>query len=188
MSNMQEVFKRVCDWNAKRYEQEYDEALAYSLLIEELDELIEAPTAVDQLDALCDIIFVAMGCAWKTGADTVTVTVIETDNAVAIYNASIVHAPYMRHYLMANSVDAVGRFGATVQAFMTIIVAASQTMTDLGLSEDQIAEALLVVCDSNDSKSVTKTASHIKANKDKGALFIAPEPRLQRILDACKNS
>ena len=59
-----------------------------------------------------------------------------------------------------------------------------RSMWKLGLSSTQIEAAILVVCDANDTKTASKTASHIKASIDKGAGFIAPETRLQEVLDA----
>jgi|SaaInlStandDraft_3_1057020.scaffolds.fasta_scaffold45561_2 predicted HAD superfamily Cof-like phosphohydrolase len=114
---MDEV-KRICTWNAKRYEQEFNKELAMNLLREELLEFYHAKEEVDELDALLDLVYVAFGAMWK-----------------------------------------------------------------MGLSSEQIIEALKVVCNSNESKSEEKVASHVKANIDKGAGFIRPEPVLQEILD-----
>jgi predicted HAD superfamily Cof-like phosphohydrolase len=112
------VINRITYWNSLRYKQEYDNRLTYKLLDEEVEELHQAKTDVDKLDALVDILYVAVGGMWK-----------------------------------------------------------------LGLSPEQIEAAINVVCDSNDSKTAKATASHIKANIDKGEGFIRPEPRLQEILD-----
>ena len=71
-----------------------------------------------------------------------------------------------------------------LDALVDIIYIAIGGMWKMGLSAEQIEAAIHVVCDSNDSKPAKKTASHIKANIDKGAKFIPSEPRLQEILDA----
>ena len=71
-----------------------------------------------------------------------------------------------------------------LDALIDIIYIAIGGMWKMGLNAEQIEAAIHVVCDSNDSKSAKKTPSHIKANIDKGAEFIPPEPRLQEILDA----
>ena len=115
---MESFIKRVCEWNAARYEQENNRALTYRLLEEELFELKLAQTDVDDLDALIDLIYIAIGGMWK-----------------------------------------------------------------MGLNADEINAALHIVADSNDTKPAIKTASHIKANVDKGKYFIAPEPQLQQLLD-----
>lgn len=115
---MPKFIERVISWNSKRYSQIFSSALTFSLLDEENLELLDAEQAVDKVDALVDIIYVATGALWK-----------------------------------------------------------------LGLNAEQIERALMIVCDSNDSKSVAKTDPHIKANTDKGSSFIPPENRLQLILD-----
>lgn len=60
---------RICEWNAKRYKQEYNKELTYSLLKEEVNELADSETDVDTLDALVDIVYVAIGAMWKLGLD-----------------------------------------------------------------------------------------------------------------------
>lgn len=117
------VIRRIVNWNAVRYNQEYDHELTTDLIEEEYIELIKAKDPhndVDKLDALVDLVFVSIGAIWK-----------------------------------------------------------------LGLNEQQIKKALLIVCDSNDSKSISplKTASHLKANIDKGKHFVPPEKRLQELLN-----
>lgn len=112
--------KRIIDWNKARYAQEFNHELAYNLLHEELGEFLVASEDVDRLDALIDIVYVAIGAIWK-----------------------------------------------------------------LGLDEQQIRTAIHIVCSSNESKSVAKTASHIKANgTDKGPNYFKPEPFLQEVLNA----
>ena len=71
-----------------------------------------------------------------------------------------------------------------LDALVDTIYVALGAMWKLGLSSTQIEAAILVVCDANDTKTASKTASHIKASIDKGAGFIAPETRLQEVLDA----
>jgi predicted HAD superfamily Cof-like phosphohydrolase len=70
-----------------------------------------------------------------------------------------------------------------LDALIDITYVAIGAMWKLGLNSEQIEAAINVVCDSNDSKTAKATASHIKANIDKGEGFIRPEPRLQEILD-----
>jgi predicted HAD superfamily Cof-like phosphohydrolase len=115
---MKQIINRVVSWNAQRYEQEFDRLLTKNLLKEEILEFEEASQEVDQLDALVDTIYVAIGAMWK-----------------------------------------------------------------LGLNETQIQDAIFAVCDANDTKTASKTPSHIKASIDKGTGFTPPEVSLQRILN-----
>jgi len=64
------LIKDICNWNKDRYEQEFDSFLTYNLLYEEVDELYNACMAsdnIEQIDALVDIIYVAIGALWKMG-------------------------------------------------------------------------------------------------------------------------
>jgi len=75
-----------------------------------------------------------------------------------------------------------------LDALVDTVYIAIGGMWKMGLDADQIRAAIHVVCDANDSKTQIKTASHIKANIDKGPDFTAPEPQLQEILDGRTNS
>ena len=59
------LISRVCIWNYNRDNIGYDEELEYDMLYEELEEYGVARDDVDQLDALCDIVFVAIGSMYK---------------------------------------------------------------------------------------------------------------------------
>ena len=61
------LVKRIADWNELRYEQEFDRVLTVKLLIEEIAEFVSATEEVDELDALVDITYVAIGAMWKMG-------------------------------------------------------------------------------------------------------------------------
>jgi len=112
------IVRRIVNWNHARYDQILNIALTNELLKEEVHEFNIATTPVDTLDALVDIVYVAIGAMWK-----------------------------------------------------------------MGLSPGSIHDAIHAVCDANDTKSVTKTHSAVKANVDKGPRFIPPEADLQEILD-----
>lgn len=184
---MKPVIQRVIDWNALRYDQVYDKALQYELLSEEIEELNDAPTFIDRIDALCDIYFVAIGAMWKLGINpeeylanentfkinqfviksgrdaSLTVDIVELKSELAeMQEASSVH--YLAFCL------------SRIIRYVIVI------MYKLGLTMEQIEKSILIVCDSNDTKTVKKTPSHIKANVDKGVGFIPPESALKELL------
>lgn len=70
-----------------------------------------------------------------------------------------------------------------LDALVDLIYVSIGAMWKLKLNAAQIEAAILIVCDANDTKTAVKTASHIKASIDKGVGFIAPETRLQEVLD-----
>lgn len=155
------IFNRVAKWNAERYPRTYNKKLTITLLREEDRELTDAKTSVDKLDALCDIIYVACGALWKHGEDTLVVaTLAETTNWLSS---------------MQKQDD--------IMSLKAIIGTSLFQIESMGLGEGQCLKAMEIVCDSNDSKTATMTAANVKANIDKGEGFIAPEPRLQKVLD-----
>lgn len=178
------IFERVANWNSKRYDRQYDHALSVRLLEEELQEYFDANTLVDQLDAMCDVVYVAMGILWK----------IDVDNETLDYNAAESHRqtadllktntfePVYFAYAVLQQYKHDNDYPVALAAQMLITLCMTQ-MSAMGLQALESLEALLVVCDSNDSKSIKKTAAHIKANDgDKGAYFVPPEPKLKAIL------
>lgn len=178
---MQDVFTRVCKWNAARYDQDYNHELALNLLREEYQEWLEATTPVDKLDAVCDITYIAMGAIWKTGNGLSFDMMQHAYLAMEAVLDVEVSDPI---FLTAMYLD-----DATVNAqddctwlYHILAVAGAQALSS-GLSMDEYTAAMNVVCDSNDSKTIKKTASNAKANVDKGVYFIAPEARLQLIID-----
>lgn len=59
--------ERIVDWYELRTEQKQCHPLTCTLLAEEMEEFALAVKDVDRLDALADIIFVAVGAMWKIG-------------------------------------------------------------------------------------------------------------------------
>lgn len=180
---MYTVYTRVCAWNEARYKREYDKKLTISLLREEYKEYLEATTEVDQLDALCDLVYVAMGGLWKAGVPDVTQQ-IHADNASRILEVLVNEGEINPVYFIGTYLDVYEHLDNYPCALTmhSIITAACTQMTGLMLTLEQCEEAMLIVCDSNDSKAVKRTASNVKANVDKGEGFIAPEPRLKELL------
>ena len=177
---MDKIIQRVCSWNAARYEQEYNKDLALSLLAEEYKEWTDAENNVDKLDAMCDLIYVAIGVLWKIGKE-------EADWQYAAESVdSIVDVPDLAPaYFIAPllTVYELDETFSVIQVMQRIVFVAIAQMLYMGLSYDQAIEALNIVCDANDSKSIKKTASDVKANTDKGPYFRSPEPRLTKLLE-----
>jgi len=179
------VFESVCKWNAQRYDRVYDHKLSIALLEEELCEYYEAKNTVDQLDALCDTIYVAMGVLWKINVNTETLEINANDShiqAVALVDSNTLE-PVDFAYAVLTRCKYDNTYPVALAAQMLITLCTAQASA-FGLSTPEVIESLLVVCDSNDSKSIKKVAPHIKANAgDKGPYFVPPEPRLQAIID-----
>ena len=184
---MYRVIQRVNAWNEARYKREHNLALTVSLLREEQREWLEAKAPVDKLDALCDLVYVAMGALWKLDVadedldsmqdDAITIVSNQVDcNELypAMYNSTYIDVlEFDNDYPMAMSLH-------------LIITSSFTEMSGLGLDQDQCLEAMLIVCDANDSKTITKTAADTKANVDKGPYFKAPEARLEALLEEAR--
>lgn len=178
---MYRVYERVVNWNATRYERKYNKVLMVELLAEELEEWLEADNATAKLDALCDIVYVAMGAMWKEGSHPKNSDTGEAFSfACSLADcADVEPANYVAAMLSAHLNGAPAMLVTN-----RIIALAILQMYSMGLSFEDTIEAMLIVCDANDSKTIQKTASDTKANKDKGEFFRSPEPRLKELL--CK--
>tara|TARA_R110000824_G_C15233132_1_gene679113 strand:- start:29207 stop:29761 length:555 start_codon:yes stop_codon:yes gene_type:complete len=174
------VFKRVAGWNAKRYDQEYNHELTIKLLKEELSEYVEAGTPVDELDAFCDLTYLAMGGLWKMGVELDALKAVRALKAVeaTLHNGVILHPmSILSVVLLESHLDA--------EAAMYKVIGVTQLMMlSMGFNQSQCEGAMHIVCDANDTKPAKKTASDVKANVDKGSSFVAPEPRLQKLIDS----
>lgn len=135
------------------------------------------------LDALCDIQFVALGVLWKN--KTLEGTMHDRAPAAFIRVGKLVDvglppAFHIATTLVAHEHDC----GSVTDLMLDILLLSYAHMQWMGLSEDQCERCFEIVCDSNDSKSVKKTKSDVKANDgDKGPYFVAPEPKLQGVLN-----
>lgn len=174
------VFKRVAAWNAARYDQEYNHELTIKLLKEELTEYIEAGTPVDELDAFCDLTYLAMGGLWKMDVELDARTAIHALEAVeaTMHNGIVFHPMSLLGIVLSEA-----HFDPLAALYKTLGIT-QYMMLKMGFNQSQCEAAMNIVCDSNDTKPAKKTASDVKANIDKGSTFVAPEPRLQKLLDS----
>lgn len=181
------ILERVSAWNERRYPRELDLTLLCKLLREELNEWYTSEHDVHHLDAICDEIYVALGGVWKSGVEPEQ---MNTDLAFGhALSVDLMRANALGPmYLVSAVIDAIehdANFPTEVGLFTIINLALIEAQTTLELSLEQAYEACLIVCDSNDSKSVPKEKvdPSVKANIDKGSYFIAPEPRLNALLE-----
>lgn len=185
MNNLTDVYIRVAAWNKQRYDRVYNQNLAVALLREEYNEWRTDTIPVKKLDGLCDVVYVALGVVWKANIDPVMVGLAQ-QRSLATTDAIVNAFELNPGYFIGAIIDVLESEEdyPVEQAMMNIISLATAQAFSMGLNYDQFIEALLVVCDSNDSKSVKKVAADVKANAgDKGSLFVAPEPRLLAILE-----
>ena len=66
---MSDVFESIINWNKDRGLVAYNHVAQAQMLEEELNEFKEATTKHSTVDALCDLVVVAIGGIWKLGYD-----------------------------------------------------------------------------------------------------------------------
>lgn len=69
-----------------------------------------------------------------------------------------------------------------VDGLVDIIYVAIGALWKMGFNSEQIYSAIAIVCRSNNTKSITKTKSDIKANINKGNYFIPPTDAIEELL------
>lgn len=180
-------FNRVAKWNSARYNRELNVMLQHKLAHEEYTETVNAPNDVERLDGHIDQIYVAMGGLWKMNIDHAnTQYVLETSEHMCnIMTADLSYYEIMD--VIATHVEAITCTTGPRLAllFANICNFNYLALECLGYTREEANKAAEIVCDSNDSKSVKKVATDVKANDgDKGAFFIDPTPRLQVLVDA----
>lgn len=196
---MKTVFESVCAWNAARYEQEFNLELANKLLTEEYrDEWLPAfrklhagvrslENEVECLDALADIAYVAMGVAWKAGCDWDAISLAQYRVLDAQADAMCAWPQLSPGFFIGGLIDSFNfdmEQGVYDTMAMIVNACTAEAMHTLGLTEEQFTEAMRVVCNSNNSKSVKRVASDVKANAgDKGPFYVSPKLGLTKILE-----
>lgn len=191
---MNNIYQRVVNWNSKRYDRVYNHQLTLNLLREEHKEWLDSNTDVDHLDALCDIIYVAFGALWKLDIDQETMDAAFESAFENVFECTdMLLQNYEPHpaYLIATVLDVLEYEDdyPIADGLAMIAVLAQTEVYGMGLTPEQCNQALLIVCDSNDSKSIMKVAADVKANAgNKGPYFVPPEPRLEKLLAERKSN
>lgn len=185
------IVERVVDWNIARFDREFNYPLEHSMLTEEMDELYRAKTAVDKLDAVGDILFVAIGTLWKLGFEVGAIESIFYKEDADLTTMDLPHLVGFGNECKVFALDNLSGSGepASWTGFSLAIDAsfmvAIGSLRGLGYQE-YLYDIVEAICDSNDTKVVKKTASDTKANIDKGQTFVPPTNRLKFIVDkAC---
>lgn len=178
------IVDKCIAWNEARYPQVYNKELATSLIREELNELREAQTVVDELDAIGDITFVAIGTLWKLGCsnevlnkifygrDLTTISLPELEN----------HVYSIENRLNFSGTDKEGSDKALYAVFGTCF----NKLVELDMQQYfyRIVDA---ICVSNNTKVLAgKTAPSIKVAIDKGPAFVPPTEALMQIIADAK--
>ncbi len=175
---------RVIKWNELRYDQVYDYNLAKRLLLEETEELYRANSVVEKLDAIGDIIFVAVGVFWKLGVHHEVIIDFFYGQDVRKLTLDQLHEQANTINLFCcEALDDTLEYsypGFSLATYSTFITAIG-TLKGLGL-EDLLYEVMDAICTSNETKSIGKKVdTTIKANTVKGLDYVPPTTDLLTI-------
>ena len=182
------ITERVIAWNAARYDQVFDFDLTVKLLLEETQELYAAKTDIEKLDAIGDIVFVAIGALWKLGLEPKSVFEIFYQQQIDLMSMDEAHAWTLSIQAWAfDNVEHISEKhgawpGLTLILFSTFVTALG-ALHGMGM-QDKFYDVVYAICNSNDTKEVKgKTDPTVKANINKGADYVGPQVELARIIE-----
>lgn len=193
---LEKYFNRVASWNSERYEQQFDLPLAVRLLKEEYTEWCTAyntvqtsdnyERAVEMLDAIGDVSFVALGVAWKADIDYATLEAALLRNQADTYSAACTMPQLHPMFLLASVIDGFqydNEIGIADSMAMIIHLCALEAKYHFSFGTDKYFKVLEAICDSNDTKVVVKAEADKKANDgNKGSSYVPPTEALKKLL------
>lgn len=187
MKTIFDIYKNVSAWNAARYNQQLDLKLAGELLVEEYGEYFEKPGAVDKLDALGDISYVALGICWKS--DISPEMLEEKLNYWQDYLIDALNSmPGVQPIFLVTTFIATladdYEFGIADSMAAILNLAAFQASYTWGFTPPLWLRTLEAICNSNDTKVIVQVAPDVKANAgNKGPNYVSPAADLAKILN-----
>ena len=185
---MSELFtNKVIAWNAARRDRMFDFDLCCKMLGEEIDELFKSDNTIEKMDAIGDIVFVAIGELWKIGIHHDDIARIMYFEDLTLFEGSkkfYDYSNFIRSVVLEgiyeaykdNPLVAVGFDYALNSIFMVALPAAA------GLGVKSIFYDIChAICDSNNTKKIVKVGSTVKSSK--GPNFIPPTGKLTNLLE-----
>lgn len=183
---MSNIVKKCIAWNAARYDRVYDYKLAASLLTEETLELFSATSAVEKLDAIGDIVFVAIGVFWKLGLSE-----RDIEDILCVDNRYLANMDMREIYLGCDTIQSFvfdnidetidGSYPGAAMATYCLLLIALGALNGLGMQR-YFYDVVDAICESNNTKELKgKVDPSIKANISKGTGFVPPTARLEAL-------
>lgn len=184
MSTLVKFVQRASNWNAARYEQKFDLDLTINLVQEELREYLSATDLVEQVDALCDICFIASGALWKLKLDFDEKTFDSFYNFYLLADLTIEEA-------VINVLHVARTYPGLYQHACTLhqLIAISFDLLSYKLASKEAAiKALLIIADSNDTKSTNIIPINAKYSEEgKGLNYTPPTAALTQLIAGIAN-
>lgn len=170
----------ICEWNAARYDREYNGPLTTLLLDEELAETSKAEQDGDKVevcDGLGDVFYVAVGALWKADNSQLAIR-MELSRQLAFADFSS----------LSNLTASIVKFqasvvsGDSVNMLPEVAVAAFVSLAYTTGSGSKAISVIEAICASNNTKEVKRVASDVKANVNKGPGYFPPTDAIKAIL------
>lgn len=174
--NVPNIIESICNWNADRYEQEYNHELTCALIYEEVSETelaINNDDMVEIADGYADIFYVAIGALWKSGGTPSDIGNILDDIE------DIMPVPPVSVCLAWLEKDV----SVSIPVLAMTALSAFGELSKLLNSDDAALDVIRAVCNSNNTKIAVKTEADTKANIDKGASYVPPTKDIEKILN-----
>lgn len=184
MKTLAKFVEAASVWNALRYEQEFDLDLSIEMLKEELEEYLKATVLVEQVDALCDICFIAAGALWKLRAKYNNETFNSFYNFYMLADIDYMDATNNQIQVMRNY---PGYY--TTACCLHQILAATFDLLSYKLSSQEAAlDALFCIVESNNTKSVKNIPTGAKySSEGKGSEYVSPTAALIKLIAGILN-
>lgn len=184
MKKLSDFALQAAKWNELRYEQKFDLDLTLNLVKEELQEFVDAKDLVEQVDALCDICFIAAGAMWKLNTKFDPETF---DSFFRFYMMNDMH--------IADALDNIRTVAVNFPGLHThacslhqIFAAAFDLLSYKCASIENATKTLFIIADSNDTKSTTKIPDGEKYSQDgKGSAYVPPTAALTQLIAGIAN-
>lgn len=186
---MTNIVRKCIAWNEARYDRVYDYNLASKLLIEETLELFQAENDSDRLDAVGDIVFVAIGILWKLGVSPEHIEdILGVNNlyfagdGAEIEKINVVIDNVQSFLFDTLSEDLEAAYPGIALTLYSLFIVALGTLHGMRL-QHRFYDVVDAICESNNTKELKgKTDPTVKANLVKGEGFVPPTDALLRIL------
>ena len=175
------IFERPAKWNALRYKQVYNHELFSDMLFEEYTEFKDAKTTADKLDGLADLFFISVGALWKLKANSYDYICDSIDEYALLEELGDFHTGKELTLIVTKIIE--NTEANTLKRLITYLIEIIfKEFIYLNCREDQAELAILIVCDSNDTKKVGVIHESYKGDL-KGNNYISPDKRLSLLAE-----
>lgn len=185
------ICERISNWNKARYiRRDYNHSLFVHMLYEEYNEYKDAILMEDKLDGLADLYFILIGALWKLKLKSYNFLkhndlLLDNIEYNSIYNNPVNSQLEMLLHLInkISSSDDEEEIKGFIGLLTKYIIS---EFYYLGCKTIEIELAVIIVCDSNDTKEVIKLKDYDKGEL-KGAKYKSPLKRLNLLAEVIKN-